>query len=405
MEDSHAAKQEKEVPGPTTILSYGYNYVQIYIIYLIEISSIIKNKNKIYTNKRGRSKMEGQKSSFIATKKLQDFLNVPLSGEETSIKFYLMKNSKPVDCSISIINYGKHYEVTARADFETDPLFLLNNVNVTEESWVLFKHIRIQLRQLINFSDIGPMVSRYFGTLSIKLVNRFLDEFIYKSHISYSTGSSDMFKDCYEEYVAQFGSSIHSRAIEILDNIKNEYNITADGDESITFSQQDAIQILVLDKVKFITDLIYQDNQAISSFNIMTIADAYTLVYLFPVSHYDNYTIRNLDDLKIAIRDCSVRAITVSNRSEVGKIIDRDDHNPVNCSAISKIFFCKLQNKEINIYISFKNSDIVLKLISSEDMYPSMINIISQNVFNGISENVNRSPKKGIKNLWGLLGA
>jgi hypothetical protein len=177
--------------------------------------------------------------------KLASCFPLPKRNETNETEIFIMKNGVPVYCLISIFGAASHYAITTEVK-EDDELKLIFNSEVlclrySQEEYEVFKSINIHLKELLRYSDIGPVLNRLYGVLSIQLIRKYLDEFITES-LKHEYNDSETFASRYTSMRNTLIRSLNTRTKDILDAIVEDYPLPDTNNRKfIEYSKSDVV--------------------------------------------------------------------------------------------------------------------------------------------------------------------
>jgi hypothetical protein len=177
--------------------------------------------------------------------KLAGYFPLPKRNETNETELFIMKNGVPVYCVISIFGATSQYIITTEVK-DGDELKLIFNSEVlclrySQEEYEVFKSINIHLKELLRYSDIGPVLNRLYGVLSIQLIRKYLDEFITES-LKHEYNDSETFAARYISMRNTLIRSLNTRTKDILNAIVEDYPLPDTNNRKfIEYSKSDAI--------------------------------------------------------------------------------------------------------------------------------------------------------------------
>lgn len=159
-------------------------------------------------------------------KKLTDYFVIPENDDATGTDIFMMKDGIPQRYSITIQSTWYGNRISSYLG-DTPILSTKVNRNLNDcDMRDIHKSVRIHLREIFKNSDISPMLNRYFGILSTKLMRTYLDEFTVNC-LQEVCIDEKTFSAKYRDIVNDLITKLDTKTRDILQSIKTDY-ITID---------------------------------------------------------------------------------------------------------------------------------------------------------------------------------
>jgi len=163
---------------------------------------------------------------------LEKHFKLPTMNGNILTTLVIMKNGNPVYRDIHISGKSPDYRITSCSqeydsihypilDLTDIPRITILNTTVSQGDgeYGVYKSLRLHFKEILRTSDIGPMLNRYYGVLSGRLIHKYLDEFIIKS-LKSECCDKETFAENYKTMLNTLITTLDTKANTILKSIR-----------------------------------------------------------------------------------------------------------------------------------------------------------------------------------------